>query len=315
MPTLAVGGCCGRIAGLVVEWLHAREPEAFIFRECRAAAVEGPLPFGQACVLPGVWAVVGAAAALAGVTRMTVSLTVIVFELTGTLRFVVPVSIAILVAKTVADAIESHGIYDLVIELADLPFLDAKTQYAFEGLPKDIMDARAPTISLDEDNTIESLTVKLAAIYDAGGCGFPIVASVDSGRRMFGYIAAKELEHGLAAASMHSLKTPCTFRTALALSKGHHIAASASHAPTPAGTDFSWLSDQAPIMCSSRTAMPAVHEFFSKLGVRYVIVVDERGLYVGVIEKNRWLAYLRFLEERQARSARSWFCGRRANDA
>lgn len=28
---------------------------------------------------------------------------------------------------------------------------------------------------------------------------------------------------------------------------------------------------------------------FSKLGVRYLVVVDERGLYKGVIEKNRYL--------------------------
>jgi chloride channel 3/4/5 len=34
---------------------------------------------------------VGAAAALGGVTRMTVSLTVIMFELTGAMTFVVPV--------------------------------------------------------------------------------------------------------------------------------------------------------------------------------------------------------------------------------
>lgn len=40
-------------------------------------AEDGPLPFGQACVLPGVWAMVGAAATLAGVTRTTVSLAVI----------------------------------------------------------------------------------------------------------------------------------------------------------------------------------------------------------------------------------------------
>lgn len=38
-------------------------------------------------VTPGTYAMVGAAAALAGVTRMTVSLTVIMFELTGSLSY------------------------------------------------------------------------------------------------------------------------------------------------------------------------------------------------------------------------------------
>jgi H+/Cl- antiporter ClcA len=38
------------------------------------------------------------------------------FELTGTLSYVIPVMLSVLVAKTVADALEPKGIYDLVIE-------------------------------------------------------------------------------------------------------------------------------------------------------------------------------------------------------
>lgn len=49
-------------------------------------------------------------------TRTTVSLAVIVIELTGTLNYVVPVMLSVLVAKTVADGLEKKGIYDLVIE-------------------------------------------------------------------------------------------------------------------------------------------------------------------------------------------------------
>ena len=48
--------------------------------------------------------------------RTTVSLAVIMFELTDTLTYAVPIMLSVLVAKTVADAIEPKGIYDLVIE-------------------------------------------------------------------------------------------------------------------------------------------------------------------------------------------------------
>ena len=69
------------------------------------------------------------------------------FELTDTLTYAVPVMLAVLVAKTVADALEPKGIYDLVIEyvfllmrkrghrlifhtrLSQLPFLDVKAEY------------------------------------------------------------------------------------------------------------------------------------------------------------------------------------------
>ena len=51
------------------------------------------------------------------------------FELTDTLTYAVPVMLSVLVAKTVADAIEPKGIYDLVIELSQLPYPEAKHDY------------------------------------------------------------------------------------------------------------------------------------------------------------------------------------------
>lgn len=44
---------------------------------------------------------VGAAAVLSGVTRMTVSLVVIMFELTGSLEFIVPTMAGVMFAKWV----------------------------------------------------------------------------------------------------------------------------------------------------------------------------------------------------------------------
>lgn len=56
------------------------------------------------------------------------------FELTDTLTYAVPIMLAVLVAKTVADALEPKGIYDLVIDLSQLPFLDTKTEYLWGHL-------------------------------------------------------------------------------------------------------------------------------------------------------------------------------------
>ena len=93
----------GRITGLLVELAYNYSPDSPIFSQCRAT---GNQEFGQSCILPGmfipsisltvkckieqrnmlgVWAMIGAAAALAGVTRMTISLAVIMFELTANL--------------------------------------------------------------------------------------------------------------------------------------------------------------------------------------------------------------------------------------
>ena len=48
---------------------------------------------------------VGAAAVLGGVTRMTVSLVVIMFELTGGVRYIVPLMAAAMASKWVGDAL------------------------------------------------------------------------------------------------------------------------------------------------------------------------------------------------------------------
>ena len=53
------------------------------------------------------------------------------FELTDTLTYAVPVMLSVLVAKTVADALEPKGIYDLVIEYVALRVVVLTTQISF----------------------------------------------------------------------------------------------------------------------------------------------------------------------------------------
>ena len=71
------------------------------------------------------------------------SLAVIMFELTDTLTYAAPVMLSLLVAKTVADALEPKGIYDLVIDLSQLPYLDAKHEYIWGAhLINDVVSPR-----------------------------------------------------------------------------------------------------------------------------------------------------------------------------
>jgi hypothetical protein len=60
IPTLGVGACAGRIVGILVQWMQAKStPDSGYFTFCR-----GDLD----CVVPGLYAMVGAAATLSGVT-------------------------------------------------------------------------------------------------------------------------------------------------------------------------------------------------------------------------------------------------------
>ena len=54
----------------------------------------------SSCITPGLYAMVGAAAVLGGVTRMTVSLVVIMFELTGGVRYIVPLMVSFFITQS-----------------------------------------------------------------------------------------------------------------------------------------------------------------------------------------------------------------------
>lgn len=105
VPSMVVGGLGGRIIGHLVQWLVLRFPTASVFGDCAAHAS------GHSCITPGVYALIAAGSTMCGVTRLSVTLVVILFELTGSLDYVLPFSLAILVSKWTADFLEPHSIY------------------------------------------------------------------------------------------------------------------------------------------------------------------------------------------------------------
>ncbi|KAL9711922.1 hypothetical protein Ac2012v2_004996 [Leucoagaricus gongylophorus] len=260
----------------------------------------------KAGVIPGLYAMVGAAAALSGVTRTTVSLAVIMFELTDTLTYAVPVMLAVLVAKTVADALEPKGIYDFIIELNQLPFLNSKHEYLWGNLQiQDAMLRDVDTIQFDENNTVSSLRHKLDALRKSGNDdeGFPILKKDfnEDGSRMIGYIGASELEHALTVIEDVDTDKGIQFQenytqnmTASSMSLDSRRSTRSQADPF----DFSVYMDQAPLTITSKSPMELLHQFFVKLGARYVVVTDSDGLYEGVVDKKTWLAFLNNLDEK-----------------
>ncbi|NXE00236.1 CLCN2 protein, partial [Chaetorhynchus papuensis] len=72
-------------------------------------------------IVPGGYAVVGAAA-LSGAVTHTVSTAVIVFELTGQISHILPVMIAVILANAVAQSLQP-SLYDSIIRIKKLPYL------------------------------------------------------------------------------------------------------------------------------------------------------------------------------------------------
>jgi chloride channel 3/4/5 len=172
-----------------------------------AGRLIGQVPFLAASVSPGIFAMVGAGAFLAGVSRMTISLAVIMFELTGELEFIVPNMIGIMVAKWVADALEPEGVYDLAQTVLGHPFLDLDASIkSVQRRHRLVEDLIPPSKTMSEIKVELSSTgtvkrrileeklnqLKRRGLMDAG----LVLVSKDTGI-LKGYLAEGELEFGL----------------------------------------------------------------------------------------------------------------------
>lgn len=120
---------------------------------------------------PSIFALLGAAALLAGIQRSTVSLCVILVEGTGQIKALIPVIITVMVARYVADRITHGGLYEIGMELNDYPFLDHHVKKTLDMIPvSSIMSYPPMTLGkLERAHTVERL------LRESSHHGFPVV--------------------------------------------------------------------------------------------------------------------------------------------
>ena len=264
LPSMAIGGLCGRAVGVIMEiWQHDH-PNALIFSMCEP---------DKQCIIPGTYAIVGAAAALAGVTRMTVSIVVIMFELTGALTYVLPIMVAVMISKWVGDAFGKQGIYETWIHFNEYPFLDNRDDTPIPDVPvSQIMTQLEELATITATgHTIQSLRDFLAACPFRG---FPIISDATN-LMLLGYISRAELIYSLQSASGEPRKLP--------KSAPVHFTFQSS-ADSNTSLDMRPWMDQTPITLNYRGSLQLTVSMFSKLGLRYIIFTD-RGLLKGLLTK------------------------------
>ena len=71
----------------------------------------------------GTYALIGSAAILGGMARMTISLTIILLEATGDMQYVLPLMLTVMAARFTGNVF-NEGLYDIHIQLKNIPFLE-----------------------------------------------------------------------------------------------------------------------------------------------------------------------------------------------
>ncbi|RLN51247.1 hypothetical protein BBJ28_00015669, partial [Nothophytophthora sp. Chile5] len=139
---------------------------------------------------PRTYGLVGSLAMLGGVTRMTISLTVIILECTGNIEFGLPLILTSFFARWVGNYF-NEGIYDIHIHLRHVPFLDWNPSLRGSFLRvKHIMTAHPKTL-----RTVERAGVIFDLLVSTQHNAFPVIVEDPTfGSRFFaGVILRKQL--------------------------------------------------------------------------------------------------------------------------
>jgi len=142
---------------------------------------------------PGLYALVGASAILGGITRMTISLTVIMVEISNDINYLLPIMLALAISKAVGDKF-THSLYDVHMDLASIPYLEPDPPDVFDSLSAQDIMARDPVMI-----GIEPTIGEIEEVLNNSHNTFPVVDAGVSGLNRFfcGSITRENLDNCL----------------------------------------------------------------------------------------------------------------------
>eukprot|EP00038_Savillea_parva_P006432 m.163767 g.163767 ORF g.163767 m.163767 type:complete len:767 (-) comp12336_c0_seq1:155-2455(-) len=232
IPMLTIGGTMGRLWALVVN---------DTFRK-----VSGGTP-----VDPGAWAQVGAAAFWCGSGRITVTIAVIVLEITGEYSYLPAIGIAVQFSKWMGDYL-NQGLYHQLIHLKAMDLLEYVPRGATKGaFVRDIMTKDVKTVPLegrcgDLRNMLQSCTHN----------GFPVVEQVGGLTKLRGLVLRKYLAPRVTSAIDDNQKI-----------------------------DMTVLMTRTPYTCEVDMLAFQSLNMFRLLGIRHLVVLDNDHAVCGILTR------------------------------
>lgn len=267
VPSMAAGATFGRALGILMQNLHDIYPDLFVFSTCDS----------EKCVIPGTYAFLGAAAALSGITHLTVTVVVIMFELTGAIRYIIPTMIVVVVTKSIGDKWgPREGIADQMIKFNGLPFIDPKEDLSETNhLDLSVTTAMSNKTIVFPVLSAKQLTLgKLKSILKSFDYkGFPLVKD-EKQPKIVGYVSRSDILYILENHSDSADTTVCSF----------------SESIDDTSIQFKTIINPCPLTINSQATLEYVTHIFVKLGPRYLLV-EENGNLTGLITRKDVLRY------------------------
>jgi chloride channel 7 len=157
VPSLLAGAAFGRLFGHL---LHKLDHTSGTFADS------------------GTYALIGSAAVLGGTARMTISLTVLLLEATGNMQYVLPLMLTVMAARFSGNVF-NEGIYDIVIHLKHIPFLEPEVPTIAER--HEIVAGQVMSTEVKCLRPVERVGIVYDLLKSVGHGNFPIVDTASSG--------------------------------------------------------------------------------------------------------------------------------------
>ncbi|MEE6497607.1 hypothetical protein FKM82_002785 [Ascaphus truei] len=277
IPSLLLGAAWGRLFGILLT----------------------TIPNGASWADPGKYALMGAAAQLGGIVRMTLSLTVIMVEATGNVTYGFPIMLVLMTSKIVGDYF-IEGLYDIHIKLQSVPFLHWEapvTSYSITA--REVMST--PVTCLRRREKV-GIIVDILSETSSNHNGFPVVENngdTSQPARLCGLILRSQLivllkhkvfvERENLSLIQRRLKLK-DFRDAYPRFppiQSIHV----SQDERECLMDLTEFMNPTPYTVPQEASLPRVFKLFRALGLRHLVVVDNHNRVVGFVTRKDLARY------------------------
>ncbi|SCU91395.1 LAME_0E12354g1_1 [Lachancea meyersii CBS 8951] len=261
VPSMAVGASFGRAVSLIVErWIT-----------------------GPHTITPGTYAFLGAAATLSGITNLTLTVVVIMIELTGAFSYIIPSMIVVAVTHLVLGSISAKGgIADQMIVVNGFPILESLQgeERHMEGFTaRDIMANHIASVPTE---------ISLATMVDFldRNDQFKQYPVVEEGSGMLiGYLKRSTLSLEIAAAVENNVDNAVKIVFDGEDRPNTHYKEETIY--------LQHLLNHSPVVVADHFPVQLLHHYFRKLGCKFV-VVEAKGRPQGLITRKDLLKFERF---------------------
>ncbi|XP_072224245.1 H(+)/Cl(-) exchange transporter 7 isoform X2 [Leuresthes tenuis] len=290
IPSLLIGAAWGRLCGILLASITSTNSVG--------TQQDLSVPVQTTWADPGKYALIGAAAQLGGIVRMTLSLTVIMVEATGNVTYGLPIMLVLMTAKIVGDYFQ-EGLYDIHIKLQSVPFLHWDAPATSHWLTaREVMSSPVTCLNrIEKVGTIVDTLSNTSTNHN----GFPVVVQVsdsDEPAKLCGLILRSQLivllKHKvfveLAQSRLTQRKLQLKdFRDAYPRFppiQSIHV----SQDERECMMDLTEFMNPTPYTVPQDTSLPRVFKLFRALGLRHLVVVDDNRV-VGLVTRKDLARY------------------------